>query len=115
VKREFRQHDEEDLLRVLGAPSRLGQAFRDQPRGPGKPSDFSALCPARGLIRIRYEADITAGGLKLLESKLIADLLLRQVDSKGWRDAVMTKNAFRVRNPATALTKRFYNCNLNQK
>src|SRR5258707_5849697 len=56
---------------------------------------------------MRYKADITAGALKLPESRLIADLLLRQVDAEGWRDAIVTKNVLRVRNPATArrLTK----------
>jgi Putative inner membrane protein (DUF1819) len=56
---------------------------------------------------MRYKADITAGALKLPESRLIADLLLRQVDAEGWRDAIVTKNVLRARNPATArrLTK----------
>jgi hypothetical protein len=31
---------------------------------------------------VRYKADITAGALKLPESRLIADLLLRQVDAE---------------------------------
>src|SRR5689334_7391861 len=56
---------------------------------------------------MRYKADITAGALKLPESRLIADLLLRRVDAEGWRDAIVTKNILRARNPATArrLTK----------
>jgi hypothetical protein len=40
--------------------------------------------------------------LKLPESRLIADLLLRQVDAEGWRDAIVTTNVLRARNPATA-------------
>jgi hypothetical protein len=51
---------------------------------------------------MRYKADITAGALKLPESRLIADLLLRRVDAESWRDAIVTKNILRVRNPATA-------------
>lgn len=51
---------------------------------------------------MRYKADITAGALKLPESRLIADLLLRQVDAKGWKDAIMTKNVLQVHRPATA-------------
>ena len=35
---------------------------------------------------LRYRADITAGSLKLPESRLIADLLLRQVDAEGWKE-----------------------------
>ena len=50
----------------------------------------------------RYRADITAGALKLPESRLIADLLLRQVDAEGWKDAIVTKNVLQARNPATA-------------
>jgi len=56
---------------------------------------------------MRYKADITAGALKLPESRLIADLLLRQVDADGWKDAIVTQNVLQARNPATAkrLTK----------
>ena len=55
----------------------------------------------------RYSADITAGALKLPESRAIADLLLRRVDAEGWKDAIVTKNLLQARNPATArrLTK----------
>lgn len=56
---------------------------------------------------MKYKADITAGALKLPESRLIADLLLRNVDGEGWKDAIVTDNVLQVRNPATArrLTK----------
>ena len=59
------------------------------------------------LAEMRYKADITAGALKLPESRLSADLLLRQVDTEGWKDAIVTKNVLQARNPATArrLTK----------
>ena len=50
----------------------------------------------------RYKADITAGALKLPESRLVADLLLRKVDAAGWRDAIVTKNVLQARSPATA-------------
>ena len=54
------------------------------------------------VAEMRYKADITAGALKLPESRLIADLLLRQVDAEGWKDAIVTKNVLQARNPATA-------------
>ena len=54
------------------------------------------------VLEVRYKADITAGALKLPESRLIADLLLRQVDAEGWKDAIVTKNVLQARNPATA-------------
>src|ERR1700692_4648998 len=54
------------------------------------------------VAEVRYKADITAGALKLPESRLIADLLLRQVDAEGWKDAIVTNNILQVRNPATA-------------
>ncbi|WP_201750252.1 DUF1819 family protein [Tautonia marina] len=55
----------------------------------------------------RYKADITPGALKLPESRIIADLLLREVDAKGWKDAIESTNVLQVRSPATAkrLTK----------
>ena len=54
------------------------------------------------VAEVRYKADITAGALKLPESRLIADLLLRHVDAEGWKDAIVTKNVLQARNPATA-------------
>ena len=63
------------------------------------------LLPSSVVIEVagmRYKADITAGALKLPESRLIADLLLRQVDSEGWKDAIVTKNVLQSRNLNTA-------------
>ena len=54
------------------------------------------------VANMRYKADITAGALKLPESRIIADLLLRNVDSEGWKDAIIGKNVLQTRNPATA-------------
>jgi hypothetical protein len=54
------------------------------------------------VAEMRYKSDITAGSLKLPESRLIADLLLRKVDAEGWKDAIVTKNVLQARNPATA-------------
>jgi hypothetical protein len=49
-----------------------------------------------------YRADITAGALKLPETRVIADLLLRGSDPKGWSEAIVTQNVLQARNPATA-------------
>ena len=59
------------------------------------------------VAEVRYKADITAGALKLPESRLVADLLLRKVDAAGWKNAIVTKNVLQARSPATArrLTK----------
>jgi hypothetical protein len=54
------------------------------------------------MAEMKYKADITAGALKLPESRLIADLLLRHVDTEGWKDAILTKNVLQARNPATS-------------
>ena len=50
----------------------------------------------------RYRADITAGSLKVTESRRIADLLLRNVDADGWNDAIVKRNVLQARTPATA-------------
>ena len=50
----------------------------------------------------RYKAEITAGALKLPESRIIAGLLLHQIDADGWKDAIVTKNVLQSRSPATA-------------
>lgn len=54
------------------------------------------------VAEMRYKANITVGSLKLPQSRLVADLLLRQVDADGWKDAIVTKNVLQARNPATA-------------
>ncbi len=51
----------------------------------------------------RYHADLTAGSLKIQESRIIADLLLRRVDEAGWKNAIMRENVLQARNPATAI------------
>ena len=51
---------------------------------------------------MRYRADITAGSLKLLESRVIADLLLREADEQGWKSTLYDNNLLQTRNPATA-------------
>jgi len=52
---------------------------------------------------IRYHADLTAGSLKVPESRVIADLLLRGVDEQAWKDAIVGQNLLQARNPATAI------------
>lgn len=51
---------------------------------------------------MRYRADITAGALKVPESRVIADLLLRCADQETWRKAIVTENVLQARNPETA-------------
>ena len=51
---------------------------------------------------MRYKADITAGALKLPESRRIADLLLQGTDEAGWKEAMYDQNILQARNPATA-------------
>ena len=52
---------------------------------------------------MRYSADITAGSLKVPESRVVADLLLRSVDDQGWKEAIVNENVLQTRNPATAI------------
>lgn len=51
---------------------------------------------------MRYRADITAGALKLAESRVIAGLLFRGVSSQGWRKAIQEQNLLQTRSPASA-------------
>jgi hypothetical protein len=51
---------------------------------------------------VQYKADITAGALKVAESRVIAGLLLRGVDEEGWADAIVKKNVLQARSPRTA-------------
>ena len=54
---------------------------------------------------MRYKADITAGSLKVSESRIIADLLLRGTDKQNWQIAIVDQNLLQARSPETA--KRF--------
>jgi len=49
-----------------------------------------------------YRADITAGALKLPESRVIATLLIRGLTSQGWREAIYEQNVLQTRSPASA-------------
>jgi hypothetical protein len=51
---------------------------------------------------MRYKANLTAGALKLPESRIIADLLLSNISAKAWSDAIISKNVLQARNPETA-------------
>ena len=51
---------------------------------------------------VRYQADITAGSLKVPESRIIADLLLRDIDDAGWNRALIDENVLQARSPMTA-------------
>jgi hypothetical protein len=54
---------------------------------------------------MRYRADITAGSLKVADSRIIADLLLRSLDATEWQQAIVEQNVLQVRTAETA--KRF--------
>jgi hypothetical protein len=51
---------------------------------------------------MRYRADITAGSLKVPESRIIADLLLQGIDETGWKEALYDQNVLQARSPRTA-------------
>lgn len=50
-----------------------------------------------------YRANITAGSLKITESRVIADLLLRDMDETAWKQATVKDNLLKAKNPATAI------------
>lgn len=50
----------------------------------------------------RYKADIAGGALKVYESRIIADLLLRGVTPAQWRQAIETENVLQKTSPGTA-------------
>jgi hypothetical protein len=50
----------------------------------------------------RYRGDLTAGSLKVAESRIIAGLLLDKSDENGWKDAIVTRNVLKAISPATA-------------
>ena len=51
---------------------------------------------------MRYQADITAGALKLPESRVIARSLIRGLTSQEWRDSIYERNILQTRSPESA-------------
>ena len=51
---------------------------------------------------MRYKADITAGSLKVSESRIIADLILRGMDKQDWQAAIIEQNVLQTRTTETA-------------
>ena len=51
---------------------------------------------------MRYRASITSGSLKVAESRIIADLLLRGVDTNIWHLELIDKNVLQARSLETA-------------
>ena len=54
------------------------------------------------MVEPRYKADIAGGSLKVLESRVLADLLLQGADDAEWRDAIEVRNVLQKRSPGTA-------------
>jgi len=52
---------------------------------------------------MNYKADITAGSLKVAESRIVAGLLLRKVNADGWEKAIIEDNVLQTRSEATAI------------
>jgi hypothetical protein len=51
---------------------------------------------------ITYTANITKGSLKLRESRIVAGLLIEDVSSSAWKNAVEKQNVLQARSVATA-------------
>jgi len=51
----------------------------------------------------RYSANLTAGSLKVPESRTVARLLLKGMDDRAWKNAIVKENVLQARNPATAI------------
>ena len=54
-------------------------------------------------LDMKYSADITAGSLKLRESRIVAGLLLGDIRGSEWRRAIVDQNVLQSRNPRTAV------------
>lgn len=52
---------------------------------------------------MRYRANLTIGSLRVPESRIIADLLLRDLDKKSWKKAICDDNILQARSIQTAM------------
>lgn len=62
-----------------------------------KPKTWLARLPS-----MRYSAEFTAGSLKIQQSRVVADLLLKRVTEDQWRSAIYGENVLQTRSPKTA-------------
>jgi hypothetical protein len=53
----------------------------------------------------RYKANFSKGGLMVPESRIIAALLLEDVDAERWERVITVDNVLAKRSPSTARTK----------
>lgn len=53
----------------------------------------------------RYKANFSKGGLMVPESRLVADLLLQNVDRERWEQTIRVENVLAKRSPSTAITQ----------
>ena len=53
----------------------------------------------------KYQANFTKGGLMVPESRVVADLMLQDLDAEQWRQAIEVDNVLEKRSPITAATK----------
>ena len=96
------------LLVVIDGPQWHGLTYVNQDASSRIPAfgngewGFGSIAPGYNGMRMRYRADITAGALKVPESRIIAGLLLNGVDQRGWKDAIVKENVLQARSPATA-------------
>src|SRR5208282_1694854 len=54
-------------------------------------------------LRMRYRTEITAGSLKIQESRLIADLLLRGLSRGEWTETIRKGNLLQIRTVESAV------------
>ena len=54
------------------------------------------------LEQFHYDSDLSGGSLMVRESRLIADLLLREATTEQWHQAIQVENVLQKRTTASA-------------
>lgn len=54
-------------------------------------------------VDFRYDSDMVGGSLMVRESRLIADLLIKNVNTEEWNQAIRSDNILQKRTPAAAI------------
>jgi hypothetical protein len=57
------------------------------------------------MTQAHYQANFTKAPLLLPESRIVADLLLKEVTPEQWREAIQIDNVLQKRSPTTAVTQ----------
>lgn len=88
---------------TCGMSSELGAVPKRSTRKQTSSAKNGAMSQHERSEPARYGGEIIAGALMIPESRIVAELLLRELASGTWEDAIVTRNVLKTRSKARAV------------